>query len=685
MTSLRTPAAQVAVLSMVLTLAAAPGGRLAAALAVPVPVVLLVLVFLRDRLGVRRVPWAPWVMGLSAAGLVVRLSGGSGSPALALELGCVAAACVALERRAAWALGVLAVLLQVTARAWARGDANQGLEGLWTATLSVVVVCAVVSFVTERLRRRQEQLREGLAALTSVQASPAPGEAPTVADVAAPHGLAGDRELARLLELARRAVAARSVVLFERVVEPPEWRVAAGASVAEDFDGLASAPLGHGLIAWAARHGGPLRLSQPGPQLRALPWYSGGGDAGSFVGLPLEAGPAGRPAGEEGGGAWAVLACDSPLPQRFDDESLEALELHAAEIAARIALHRELARRRRDREAVAGLPAAARRLEEAGGSAATAKALLEEAAAVGAAPAGGVVVAGSVGEGGGSGSGAPLLAAGVGLEVADGTRLEPEEETWATWSLRHPDSPVRIAAFGPDRGLPRVARGDGLDAAWSLATWPLVRAGEEASGVLALAWPQRALPDGAVLEAVEVLAAVGGATLAARAATERMGLGRRHDALTGLPGRGLLLADGERHARWAAEEGGWLSGVAFGLAELDGLWREGDGLAWEDAVEAGARALVAALPASARAYRFGEDEVVALLPGASSEGAMVAARRAVGAAASLAAAGRPLTVRAAHATYRAGEEDFPFYVDRLRRGLAAARAGRSSVLEAPPT
>lgn len=686
------------------SLAAPPGGWAPLLAAMPAAGLLALMPWLARRLGAPvRGPW-PWLAALGVCGLLVRASRGAEAPTFALVLLACTAAATSLPGRWTAALAGLALAQEATRLAWLDGPPAPGLLG--ERALALVALPAATAFLTARLRakaaawrERVDELspRERMASESRTASEPAGSPPPAARDQAA-GGAAVERGdgrggLDRLLELARRSLRATSCVLYERSVDPPGWLVAGAASVAPDFDGLAAAPLGRGLIAWAAKHGVPFRLSEPGPQLRDVPHLSGDSVAASFLAVPLSDGPAGRPREAEGdASAWAVLACDSPVPRRFDATAEELLLLHAEALSDRMALLREVRRRGHEARVHALLPRAASRVADAAGLDEVARRLLAESLGVAGAEAGAIVFddarpPGAAAEEGGEERGAgPLILAATGLEVEAGHRLDPREETWARWCARHPDTPVRIPAFRPDRGMPRVARDDGLEASWSFAAWPLpAREGAVSPGALALAWPDRQLPEEHVLMATGLLATVGGACLIREEAEARLKGGREIDGVTGLPTRSALLKRGAALVADLAAHRGRLSVACF---DLDGsgqlLEAHGPG-AWDEAVEALGRTLTAALPASALVFRWAADEFVALLPGAGPEGIGVAARRAQAAVRQVGLLGREATVSAGTATLALPAESFEHGLARALAALEVARqVGGGKLVDAQP-
>lgn len=656
-------------------LAAPPGGAFAAGL-----LILAALLPAGLRLRARGRPgpaWPAWLAGAAAASLACGLGGGAGRALAALPVGLAAAAGASLPPRGAAVAGTGLLLLELAAGLRLGTSAGS----LAAHLLSLAMAVAVPAFLVERLRRSREELKVRLAALTGAGASGPPAAVPARQEgvggsaAAARHGRSADgpaQDLQGLLELTRRALRARTCVLYERVLDPPSWRVAAGASEAPDFDGLATAPLGHGLVAWAARHEMPFRISEPGPQLRSVPHYAGDSETGSFLAVPLQlSAPEG--AKDDEGGAWAVLVADSPHARRFEDGGEEALALHAAEVAERLELRRVLARWRHDRGAAAELPAAVAELAGAAGVAATARRLLARALRLGGASAGAVLWFDARSPEGGPGPGVqrgrgPVLLAAEGLDLPPGHRLDPGEESWAAWAAAHPGEPVALAAFHADRGMPRIARADGLDSSWSFLAEGLSEA-----GALALAWPERHLPGPAVLEALRVLAAAGAAALLREEAAERLAAKKGLDGLTGLPTRSELLLRGPELCREAAAGRSRLGLLLFDLEGSGRLLQDAGPRAWDEAVEAAARALKAALPASAELHRWGGDEFAALLPGAGPEGLSVAARRACAAASAVQVAGRQLSLCAGTASFASEREDFAGLLARAGQALGVAR------------
>jgi diguanylate cyclase (GGDEF)-like protein len=669
-------------------LVAPPGGTAATVLVLAVALVPAALRAFAQRLGTARLAWPPWLAAAATASLATGLGGGPGRPLAALGILVAAGAGAALPgRAAALVVAALGVTDLVTGL---RLDAS--LSALSAHLLALGVAAAAPAILLARLRSSRDELQDKLASLTGVAASapsgPQAGDEPprTPRREGRSEGGGVSSELAGLLEITRRALRARSCVLYERVLDPPSWRVAAGASVAPDYDGLATAPLGHGLVAWAARHEMPFRISEPGPQLRSVPHHAGDSETGSLLAVPLaSSAPVART--EDEGGAWAVLVVDSPHPRRFDEEAEDLLALHAAEISERLELGRTLARWQHDRAATRQLPEAVHRLRLGGGLVPVAEELLGEALRLSEAGAGAVLwfdaraADGGPGAAGERGRG-PILLASAGIEWPAGHRLEASEESWATWAAANPDQQVALAAFHADRGMPRVARDDGLDSSWSFAAESLERA-----GALALAWPERHLPGAATLEALRVLAAAGGSALLREEALARLSESRRLDGLTGLPTRTAFLLRGAELAQAATEASGRLGLLLFDLDRSGRLYREAGPQAWDQAVETVAVALRAALPASAELHRWGGDEFAALLPSAGDEGVVVASRRACAAAAQAQVAGRNLTVSAGTASFRPDREDFTGLLARAGQALGVAReVGEGKVVGAqePP-
>jgi diguanylate cyclase (GGDEF)-like protein len=425
----------------------------------------------------------------------------------------------------------------------------------------------------------------------------------------------------------------------------------------------------------------PFRISEPGPQLRSVPHYAGDSETGSFLAVAL---PGERLSEDEG--AAAVLAVDSPHPGRFAEGAEDVLALHAVEVAERLRLGRLLEQWERERAAARELPRAVSRVTAVEGVAATAERLLDEARALTGAMAGAVLWFEDRGPDGKPGPAAqrgrgPVLLAAEGLGLRPGHRLDAGEESWATWAGQHPDQPVLLPAFHADRGMPRIGRGDELDASWSYAAQALA-----GGGALALAWPERQLPGGPLLEAARVLAAAGGAALVREEALAGLAAGRDLDGLTGLPGRSAFL-ERARELLAAEEPGPRRLGLA--TFDVDGstrLLEEAGPRAWDAAIETTAKTLRAALPASAELFRWGGDEFVALLPGAGDEGVRVATRRAVAAAAQAQAGGRSLRVSAGHASHRAGREGLEELLARVAQALddARHRGGGTAVAAADP-
>jgi len=654
-------------------LVAPPGGVVATVLVVFAALVPASLRLFARVLGTARLAWPPWLAAAALASLAGGLGGGPGRPLAALAILVAAGTGTALSgRTAAWVVSALALSDLV---AGLRLGASVG--ELSAHLLALAVAAAAPAVLVARLRASREDLQDKLAALTGVAVGP-PGSAaddeqvPSARTPVVEGGGEGSSELTGILELTRRALRARGCVLYERVLDPPSWRVAAGASVAPDYDGLATAPLGNGLVAWAARHEMPFRISEPGPQLRSVPHHAGDSETGSLLAMPLTS-VAPSSATDDEGGAWAVIVVDSPHPRRFDEEAEDLLALHAAEVAERLELGRTLARWRHDRVATRELPGAVHRLRVGGGLVSAAEDLLTEGLRLADAAAGAVLwfdaraADGGPGAPGERGRGALLLAS-TGLELPAGHRLEPAEESWATWAAANPDQQVALAAFHADRGMPRVAREDGLDPSWSFTAESLERA-----GALALAWPGRHLPGAATLEALSVLAAAGGSALLREEALGRLAGSRRLDGLTGLPTRTAFLVRGAELAQEAAAARGRLGMVLFDMDRSGRLQREAGPRAWDEAVETVGAALRAALPASAELHRWGGDEFAALLPGAGDEGVVVAARRACSAAAQAQVAGRALTVSAGTASFRPGGEDFASLLTRASQALGVAR------------
>lgn len=623
--------------------------------------------------------------------LALLVTGGTGLTALGLALGAATAAWASVAHATARLRELRDLALREAERVPRADPVTTGQAGADAARPEAVAASDAVapplpSETPPPSRRPSPRPSPRPPAQPSAQppAQPSAAAASTGSDAASVPSASGDdaeqappADLARSLELVRRAVRARSCVLFERLVDPPTWRLAVGASIAEGFDGTAVAPLGHGLISWAARQDMLLRLSEPGPQLRGLPWL-GGADAGSLVALPLAAGPAGRPRGDDGAGAWAVLAVESPLARQFDEDAEELLALAAADLEQRIAAERELGARRGERELARRLPASAETVVAAAGVDGVARVALAEAGRLAGADAGAIVVvdafAGRLLRDGGS---TPIVLSAGGLDVESGHRLDENEETWATWAARHPDQAVRLAAWGPDRGLGRVARGDGLDASWSFAAFPLTDA-EGSFGSLSLAWASRRVPGGAPIEAVAALAAAAGAALARELQREEVSRWRSLDALTGLPARSALW---RRLERLAADDAPRVSLALFDVEASGSVLAEQGAEAWESLVEAAGRALRAALPAAAELHRWGGDEFAALLPDAGSDAALVAARRAVSMLSNATAEGRSLRLTVGVASDR-GDEPTRL-VARAEEALARARAdGPGAVMSA---
>ncbi|MEM7247256.1 MAG: sensor domain-containing diguanylate cyclase [Acidobacteriota bacterium] len=650
-----------------------------------------------------RQSWPTWLAALATAGSLERLVpdlGGLLLPAVAVAVG------VVLPTR------VLVPLLLVVL-------GQELVAGLLTETLVphrlllLPIVAAAAALLARGDRQARRRLTDDLAELQEVgTGSTGRTESPDEPDVSsedpspdsgttaspgrraappAPVDLSEVLDEAGLLELVRRALRAESCVLWERRLEPPGYSIAGHATVAEEFDALVTAPLGHGLIAWAAKHDGPFRISNPGPQLRQLPKTSRYFEPASFLALPLV--DPGAPTADQELGAPALLCVDSPLPRAFGDEAPELLGLHATELLARRALGRELARLRHEQRAFEGLEPAGERLIIAEGLPATASALLAAARDLGGATAGAVLwddrrlpasVEGLEGEAASAERAGPVLLATAGLDLPEGHRLLPEEESWARWSGRNPEQTVSLPAHGPDRGLPRVARGDGLDASYSFVGLPLgAVAGESAPGALALAWTERRPPSPAVLSALAVLGELGGAVMEREEVRLRLDAARRIDGLTGLPTRTSFLERGGDAVDDARRDGSRLSLAIFDLDRAGRLAQEQGPAVLDDVLEALGRLLLSALPGHAELHRTGADELAALLPGASREGVLVAARRACAAVAQGTLATRRVTVSAGVATLEPGES-WEQLLARGEEALQLARGfGQGKVVDAP--
>jgi GGDEF domain-containing protein len=470
------------------------------------------------------------------------------------------------------------------------------------------------------------------------------------------------------VELARRALLARTCVLLVREVDPPGWTVVSAASSAPDFDAKATIPLGHGLVTWAARRDEPLALVAPSPQLRLVPWHAGDSTAGSFLAVGVHGWhPAGVQADAEGA-AWAVMACDRGEADAYGAADAETLEAFGREVLAGLEAEEAVAAAGLAAAALAALPEAVLRVGRSPDAAEAAATLLGEACRITGAEAGAVLLVGRTGPR----RPRPRLAAAQGLEVDAGHALEAGDESWALWSIRHPEGPVRLPAFAADRGMSRICRGDGLDSSWSFASWALGGAGAEAPGALALAWPSRVLPAPSLLDAASVLAASCGPGLVGPVEGVR-GAGRPDlDGATGLPGRTACLVRGLALAQGA----GARSPAAVLVVDLDGsrsLRRERGPAAVDEALAAVARVLGATLPQGVELFRWGSDEIVALFGEGSDETVLVASRRSIAASCRAQLEAGSVSVSGGIARARPGEA-LEAVVERALQAAAAAHA-----------
>ncbi len=197
------------------------------------------------------------------------------------------------------------------------------------------------------------------------------------------------------------------------------------------------------------------------------------------------------------------------------------------------------------------------------------------------------------------------------MRAVEGVRIGPDVGFCGAAAYRR--EPVIVADIAQDplwQGYRELATAHGLRSCWSI---PVLSKNGEALGVLALWSMSVREPSPADTRLLDIATHIAGIAIERKRAKDRIQFMANHDALTGLPNRGLLKDRLTQAVLFARRYGHWAT-VAF--VDLDNFKYINDSLghnAGDELLKAVASRMVACVRATDTVVRLGGDEFVILL------------------------------------------------------------------------
>ncbi len=419
-----------------------------------------------------------------------------------------------------------------------------------------------------------------------------------------------DQALRRLLEVAREAVDAHSVLYFDldRQREQAHLRAGCGPAslVAECAVPLASDP-----FSFLIERGQPFYATDFKRLLWELPWYRGQVQVGSLLALPVQAGEA----------SVGVLVADKLEVQAFTGKEPRLLAGFASLAGQTIQRVRASVQREElDTEFKAVYPIS-QRLATRSRAPEVFELLLRSARQIAGLEGAAVVMADE-------------RETGYAVEAAFGWPSEYlkrtvalDERTWAAWVLRSAEEAYLLDnVTGHDTRMPILVLDEGSARAASLLAVPL-RAGDLTLGALVLTGPRGAF-DASSRRVIEILCNQAAATLSLIREREQQRKLAIRDALTGLYNRGAF---NDMLTRAIAAEGRRDAGrLGLVLLDLDHFKKLNDTYghpAGDAALRSLAQLLLRHLRKGDQAARYGGEEFIVILPDSDAQRSLQAAER----------------------------------------------------------